>query len=271
MAALDLVDWPADRILTLSGSAGALKLPLALRNSSAKPLQLAEASLAEVRLVGGDGRPLRTDPVPIQVSVAPNGTASARLRLRLDPATPPGRYEGKVKLGNLERSVAIEILAEVKLAVRPAPVMIDAAAGPEQQFAVAFENRGNVPLTIDLAGDYPLGEEVPIAPDRIEGAPAEGNPLGAIFDLLVGRTPSPTLVPFGVLKLAMPGGAQVLQPGEARSAEVSASLPKDLSPVARYHTFAPLYAADLHIVIVTGAKSSPTPAKPARRPKGVPA
>lgn len=269
MAALDLVDWPAERTLTLSGSAAALRIPLALRNSSAKPLQLAEASLAEVRLVGGDGRPLRADPVPVQVIVAANGTARAQLRLRLDPATPPGRYEGKVKLGSLERTVAIEVLAEVKLGIRPAPVVIDAAAGSEQRFTVAFENRGNTPLTIDLAGDYPLGEEVPIAPDRIEEA-AEGNPLAAIFDRLVGRTPSPTLVPFGAVKLAMPGGPQVLQPGEARSAEVAASLPKTLSPVARYHLFAPLYAADLHVVVITGAKS-PRPANPVRRSKGVPA
>ena len=270
MAALDLVDWPAERTLTLSGSAAALRIPLALRNSSAKPLQLVEASLAEVRLVGGDGRPLRADPVPVQVSVAANGTARAQLRLRLDPATPPGRYEGKVKLGSLERTVAIEVLPEVKLAIRPAPVVLDAAAGAEQRFTAAFENRGNVPLTIDLAGDYPLGEEVPIAPDRLEGAPAEGNPLGAVFDLLVGRTPSPTLLPFGAVQLAMPGGPQVLQPGEARSAEVSASLPKTLSPVARYHLFAPLYAVDLHVVVITGAKS-PRPANPVRRSKGVPA
>ena len=269
MAALDLVDWPADRTLTLSGSAGALRIPLALRNKAAEPLQLAEASLADVRLAGG-GRPLRTEPLPVQLSVAANGVTRAQLRLRLDPATPPGRYEGKVKLGSLQRTVAIEVLPEVKLGVRPAPVVIDVAAGREQQFAVAFENRGNVPLTIDLTGDYPLGEEVPIAPDRIGGAAAADSPLAAIFDRVIGRTAAPSLVPFGALKLAMPAGPELLQPGEARTAQVLASLPKDLSPIARYHLFAPLYAVDLHIVLVTGAKS-PTPAKPARRPKGVPA
>jgi hypothetical protein len=269
MGALDLVDWPAGRTLTLSGSAGALRIPLVLRNNAAEPLQLTEASLADVRLAGGD-RPLRTEPVPVQLSVAGNGTTRAQLRLRLDPATAPGRYEGKVKLGGLQRTVAIDVLPDVKLGIRPAPVVIDAAAGREQGFTVAFENRGNVPLTIDLTGDYPLGEEVPIAPDRINEAAAADNPLAAIFDRVIGRTPAPTLVPFGALKLAMPGGSVLLQPGEARTAQVSVSLPKDLSPIARYHLFAPLYAVDLHLVVVTGAKP-PIPAKPARRPKGVPA
>jgi hypothetical protein len=269
MGALDLVDWPADRTLTLSGSTGALRIPLALRNSSAEPLQLAEVSLADVRLAGG-GAPLRTQPAPIQLSVAGNGVTRAQLRLRLDPATPPGRYEGEVTMAGLRRTVAIDVLPEVKLGIRPAPVVVDAAAGPEQRFTVAFENRGNVPLTIDLTGDYPLGEEVPIAPDRIDKGSAAGNPLAAIFDRVIGRAPAPTLVPFGALKLAMPGGPELLQPGEARTAQVSVSLPKDLSPIARYHLFAPLYAVDLHIVVVTGAKP-PIPAKPARRPKGVPA
>ena len=272
MAALDLVDWPADRTLTLSGSAGALRIPLALRNTTAGPLQLAEASLADVRLAGG-GRPLRIEPVPVQLSVAGKGVTRAQLRLRLDPATPPGRYEGKVKLGALQRTVAIDVLPEVKLGIRPAPVVVDATEGREQRVTVAFENRGNVPLTIDLTGDYPLGEEVSIPPGRIEDAATADNPLAAIFDRVIGRAPAPTLVPFGVLKLAMPGGAEHLQPGEARTAEVSVSLPKGLSPIARYHLFAPLYAVDLHLVVVTGAKSPtpPKPPKPVRRPKGVPA
>ena len=269
MAGLDLVDWPADRTLTLSGLAGALRLPLTLRNTSAEPVEFAEVSLAEVRLAGR-GASLRAAPAPTRLSVAGNGVTRTALRLRLDPATPPGRYEGTVNLAGQGRTVAIDVLPQTKLSIRPAPVVVDAAAGREQTFTVALENGGNVPLTIDLTGHYPLGEEVPIAPDRIAEATAGDNPLAAIFDRVLGRAPAPTLIPFGVVTLAMPDGPEVLQPGDARTVQVSISLPAGLSPTARYHLFAPLYATDLHVVVVTGAKSS-IPAKPARRPRGAPA
>ena len=266
MAALDLVDWPANRTLALSGSAGALSLPLALRNSTAAPVQLEDVSLAEVRLVGGQ-TPLRLDPAPAQVSLSPNGVTRAKVRLRLDPGTPPGRYEGQVRFAGLSRSVAIEVLPQVKLDVRPDPLVVDAAAGREQTLAVAVENRGNVALTIDLKGAYPLGEEAPIAPHRLEEIAAGGQPLAAIFDRIVGRATAPVLKPHGEIELHMPDGAAALAPGEALNLAVSLRLPADLSPTARYHVFAPLYASDLHIVIVTAAKS-PLRAAPARRTKG---
>jgi hypothetical protein len=259
MSALDLVDWPADRTLALSGSAGSLKIPLTLRNASTEPAVMAEASLAEVRL-GGKGPPLRLEPLPVQLTVAGRATGRAQLRLRLDPSTPPGRYEGQVKLGGLVRPVAIDILAEAKLAIRPAPLVVDAAQGLDQVAMVGFANQGNVPLTIDLNGVYPLAEEAPVAPDRLETAGEAGNPLGMIFDKLTGREPAPALVPFGVLELAMPAGGVALAAGATWAGPVSLKLPKTLSASARYHCFAPVYASDLHIVVVTAAKP-PIPAQ----------
>ena len=67
--------------------------------------------------------------------------------------------------------------------------------------------------------------------------------------------------------LSQPSGPQVLAPGEKRVIAVEVALPEALSPTARYHLFAPLYAADLHIVIVTAAKSAAPPRTP-RRTRG---
>ena len=263
---LDLVDWPADRTLALSGSAAGLKLPLALRNGGAGMHAMGEVSLSDVRRVGG-GPPLRLDPVPTGLNLPGGGVTRAQLRLRLDSATPPGRYEGKIKVGGLTRSVAIEVLAETKLAVRPAPVVVDAGASPTHRFDVSFENRGNVPLTIDLAGDYPLGEEVPIASKPADAGGATEDRLAALLDTLIGRETAPKLKPFGTAGLKQPGGRQALGPAETRVISVELRLPDGLSTTARYHIFAPLYAADLHIVIVTAAKSAALP-RAARRTKG---
>lgn len=263
MGALDLVDWPAERTLTLSGAARALRLPLTLRNDTADSAHLAEASLAEVRLAG-DGAPLRLDPVPVQLSVAGHGVGRTSLRLRLDPATPPGRYEGQVRLGDLVRPLAIEVLPSVKLNILPAPLVVDAAEGLTP-VVVSFENRGNVPLTIDVSGRYPLAEEAPVAPDRLDRAGQGENPLAAIFDKVIGREPTPVLIPFGVLELDMLGGPARLEPGATLVADVALKLPLNLSPSARYHTFAPVYVSDLHFVVVTAVKS---PAPPARQTTG---
>jgi hypothetical protein len=261
MAEFDLVDWPAGRTLAISGPAGSLRIPLTLRNASAEPAQLAEASLAEVRLAGA-GAPLRVEPLPMQMIVAGHSVGRTNLRLRLDPATPPGRYEGEVKLGGLARPVAIEVIAEAKLSIRPPEIVVDAAKGHEQVVAAALENQGNVALTIDLAGAYPLAVERQTAPDRLEVDTA--NPVAAVLDRLTGRAPRPALEPFGELELAMPGGPIQLQPGAAAVVEVAVRLPHGLSPTRRYHTFAPLYASDLHIVIVTAAKPGLKPASAAK-------
>lgn len=266
MVELDLVDWPADRTLSLSGSARALRIPITLRNGSAGAIQVSNVSLAEVRL-GAAGKPLRLDPIPVHLSIAANGTASARVRLRLDPTTPPGRYQGEIKLAGISRPIEIEVLEQAELVVRPAPLVVDAALGPEQRFAVAFENRGNTTLTIDLTGDYPLGEEIPLAPDRIE-RPADGAPrLGQIFKDVMGLSVAPALTQIGTLALFMPKGPVRLAPGEIRTEQIAVALPEGLSPVSRHHAFAPVYASDLHILIVTAAKGPP-PAKARRRKQG---
>ncbi len=266
MGALELVDWPSDRIVALSGPTEALRLPLAVRNTSGDPIQLAEASLSEVRHVGSKTS-LRVEPVPVQISLAANGVTRAQVRLRLAASTPPGRYEGQVELAGQSRSLTIDILPQVKLNIRPDAVVLDAADGSQQSVAVGFDNRGNVPLTIDLAGAYPLGEEIAIAPDRLKGEAIAGGSMAAIFDRVIGREPAPALRSFGVLDLRMPDGPIVLQPGETGAAKVAVKLPGNLSPTARYHLFAPLYAADLHIIIVTAVKPS-IPARAARRSKG---
>ena len=252
MGALEFADGPATKPLALSGSAAGLKLPLALRNTTGQVQHLATASFADVRLAGG-GPPLRIEPVPVLLNVAGDGVLRTQLRLRLDPATPPGHYEGLVKLGDLSRPVAIDVLPEPSLAIRPQPLVFDAAQGPQQRLDVAFENTGNTPLTIDLAGAYPLGQEVqvPTATTTTSTPTGSGPALSALF----GARERPNLVAAGTVQIGLAKGPEVLAPGEARTLGVTVGLGNPLSPTARYHLYAPVYAADLHIVFVTAAKT----------------
>ena len=264
MGALEFADGPATKPLALSGSAAGLKLPLALRNTSGQVQHLATASFADVRLAGG-GPPLRIEPVPVLLNVAGDGVIRTQLRLKLDPATPPGHYEGLVKLGDLSRPVAIDVLPEPGVAIRPQPLVVDAAQGPQQRLDVAFENTGNTPLTIDLAGAYPLGQEVPVpTPAATTTAPAPSTPVPGLSGLF-GERPRPNLIAAGTVQIGLAKGPEVLAPGEARTLGVTIALGNPLSPTARYHLYVPVYAADLHIVFVTAAK---TPTTTTPRTKG---
>jgi hypothetical protein len=267
MDALDLEGWPADRTLALSGRAGALKLPVTLRNRSDRPISIAEASLAEVRL-GADGASLREHPVPVGL-VAPAGRAiGANIRLRLDPATPPGRYHGEVRLGGLSRPVEIEVIQDVRLAIRPAPVVVDTTGGRAQRLDVAFENRGNTPLTLDLTGRYPLGEEVMITGERLAPAGDGAHRIADLVNQALGGGPRPVLVEAGSVELSMPEGPAALAPGAALALPLEIALPETLSPTGRYHVFAPVYASELHIVVVTAAKPAVVATPRPRRTKG---
>jgi hypothetical protein len=266
MDGLDLVGWPADRTLALSGRAGSLRLPVTISNATAVPIAIAEASLADVRL-NAEGAPLRVKPAPVGLVVPANGVTGARIRLRLDPATPPGRYLGEVRLAGLARPVDIEVIQEIDLAIRPAPLIIDAALGERQRLAVSFESRGNVPLMLDLAGHYPLGEELPLGPERLERAGEGIERLARVLDQALGRVPRPSLIEVGHVELSMPGGPVRLEPAMTLTVEIEIGLPQTLSPVARLHVFVPVYGADLHIVIVTAAKPD-APARRGRRTKG---
>jgi hypothetical protein len=259
MEALELEGWPADRTLTLAGAPRDLRLPVSLTNGSPSAVAIADASLAEVTL-GEGGPPLRLEPVPVGLVVAANGALAASIRLRLDRATPPGRYTGKVSLAGLSRPVEIDVAPDAALTVTPAPVVVDAALGRSPRVAASFANRGNVALTLDLTGRYRLGEELALGTHPLP-TPGEGlEKLRQLLELVPGLARRPALVDVGEAALTMPGGPTHLAPGAVAIVEIDVALPEGLSPTARYHLFAPVYAADLHIVVVTAAK----PGRPAR-------
>lgn len=256
MAGIDLVDWPDDQPLRISGAPAALRAPLALRDDpAAAPPQ---AALIDVRSASGE-----------MVATRSVGLARGQMRVRLDPTTPPGRYAGAVEIAGVTRPVEIDVVEAIDLAVRPSSVMIDLARGRAQKIGVAFENRGNGPLTIDLTGDYPLGEELPIFPERTE--PETGGGLQRLADLFartIGVRARRAMREAGRVTLAMPDGAISLAPGAAGVATVSVTVSEGLSSVVRYRAFIPIYAADLELVAVTATKQAPPKERRPARSQG---
>lgn len=266
VAALDLVDWPAERTLRVTGSPSSLRVPITLSNSS-DTMQAGGAPVL-VELKDATGRELPVQSVGTLPAVAARGVAPGRLRVRLDPMTPPGSYEGRVTIAGIIRPLRINIVETIALALSPAPLMLDVTAGQTQRAAISVENRGNVALTIDLAGEYPLGEELPL----LAGVPTKPETANGIEKLLAILQPqtrrAPPLREIGKIGIAMPQGAARIEPGEAATITLDLTLSTTLAPTSRYRAFIPLYGEDLAIVVITAVKSKSAGPKPRPRSKG---
>lgn len=251
MDGLDLIDWPADRVLSLSTIDGALKVPVSLRHASGR-LASGAVAMAEFRL-GADGRALRVDPIAVALTPAHDGAANAKVRLRIDPATPPGLYRGEMSIAGVVRPLEVEVTARTALRLRPAPLVMDVSQGVEQHFGVLFENLGNTVLTIDVTGEYPLGVEDPLR-GGAEPPPRDDDVMAVLLERSGGAISGRSLTPAGAARLFMPDGPFELSAGATRSTPVAVTVPDQLQPTARHHLFAPVYTGDLHIIVVSAAK-----------------
>lgn len=269
MASPELLNWPAGRPVYVSGPPGGLRFPVKIGPAPAGALALHKASLIDIR--GPSGHALVARSVKVGFAGGEANTIEGRVRLRLDPATPPGRYAGSVEIAGVARSIEIDVLEQVDVAIRPSPLILDLSLGLSQQRRVTFENRGNVPLRIDVASEYPIGEETPVVPaSGINTGARDAEQLVDILDELLGAHRRAPLKRAGAVRLTMAGGSFELAPSAIRDAEVELIVSGDLLESARYRAFVPVYNSDLEIVVVTAAKHSAAPSrasgKASRRP-----
>ena len=253
MTTPQLLDWPADLPLRVSGPPGSFRFPVSM---TAMPT--ADHPVALVDVCADTGAALKPRSLTLGLGPVAGDPAKGTARLRLEPGTPPGTYAGHVKIGNVTRPIEINVIEQVKLSIRPAPLVFDCASGLSRTFAVTFENKGNVALTIDLSGDYPLGLELPVTSSQASDGAASGlEQLTELFSGLLGTRGRPALREVGMINLAMPEGALGLDPGSSQTALVRVTVPDGLAAAARFRAYVPVYIADLEIAVVTARKQSP--------------
>lgn len=253
MAATGSLKTAAAPPLRLAGSPGSLHATDANREPTATPTT---AALVDVTSASGAVLKARSASV-----------VGGKVRLRLDPGTPPGRYSGQIDVDGSVRPLAVDVVDAVALQIRPASLILDLATGQRRRASTAVENRGNVTLIIDLTGDYPLGEEMPLA--SAEAAPAEADGLQQLTDLMLrprDASRGHVLRDAGFVTLSMAEGAVALEPGDSMVIVIDATFPAGLSATARYRAFIPLYDKDLELIAITAAKhSAPLKARPTRK------
>jgi len=102
-------------------------------------------------------------PTPLLAAVTPSGIADvARLMLSLPGATPPGKYEGAIKLTNRSQSLVVEVEPSLSIAVLPEGLAARARPGEELTVDLTVLNQGNVPFVVRKTYAFPLADVIGI-------------------------------------------------------------------------------------------------------------
>lgn len=260
---IELVEWPDKVRVPTTARRRALSFPLRVKAKTAGSIPHTQAvRVAGVKPAGASGK----GKAAFGANAAPlvlrdeGETMAGEVSLQLDRNMPPGQYVASLEVAGLARDVFFDVVEDTSLRIRPSPAIIDTTRARQNQTTVSFENRGNIPLAIDVRGDYPLGREEPLAADV-----SDTESVLSVLTAALNRAPG-VLTEVGTVNISMPDGAFTLAPGQTHIARIAMTSTAKLDPVRRYRAFIPVFASELEIAIVTAIK--PEAERPARASGG---
>lgn len=263
---LELIDWPDKAPIRTTARRRALTFPVRIRGKSHDDItQVQTVRVTGVKLTGNGGK---GKSAAFSANAAPlvlrdeGETMAGEMSLNLERNMPPGQYVASLEIGGLAKDVRFDVVEDTSLRIRPSPVVIDTTRARINEASVSFENRGNVPLPIDLRGGYPLGREEPLTADVSETESAL-----SVLTAALNRAPG-VLTEVGTASIAMPDGPFTLSPGTSHTCRIAMATDAKLDPVRRYRIFIPVFASELEIAVVTAIKpdsDKPAPAAGGRK------
>ena len=179
---------------------------------------------------------------------------AARLRLRLDPGTPPGDYEGAIGSGKGAQAFVARVLPETWVTVLAGELSFAAPLGGTGVATLALSNDGNTEISLPRALPVGLFDD-----DGLETAfaatyakPVKG--IDAFFETFHGRLRE---AHSGLLKLKVTRGHGTHPPGTSFAVEFALDVAKPLKTGHRYHGVASMGFADLpvSVSVINGAVS----------------
>jgi len=166
-------------------------------------------------------------------AVLRRGAERARTRLRLAADTPPGDYKATVELADGQtQAVSVCVQPHRRLHVTPASLQFAGAVGGRATAELLVENRGNVPLTIEVNWVTGVFADTGIETALASAYRLKSNDLDEIVGTVFGRLRE---AHGGLFKLRVVEGAGPLAVGERRVLRVEARLGERLHPGRGYH------------------------------------
>lgn len=174
-----------------------------------------------------------TLPSPLLAAVVPYEVVeAAQLTLSLPGATPPGRYEGEIKLSERTQSLVVDVEPFVSCAILPHSLVANARAGEALHVELTLLNQGNVAYEVRASYAFPLVDAIGIdralrrftASETKAGGPGRAD---RFFDELArGRG--------GPVRVDVHRGDGPVMPREMREIEAALKLPSRLQQGRAY-------------------------------------
>jgi hypothetical protein len=158
---------------------------------------------------------------PLEIQAVPS-TPDPILRMHLPRNTPPGDYEGRMRVGNREQSVLITVEPEIFLRLLPERLVFEARAGDRVPFELTMLNLGNV--AVEIRGAYAFGVFEVAGAERaiakmVTETPSEGRRrLDVLADAVADEHG-------GLVRVKVESGGGELAPGETRDIRVTLHVP----------------------------------------------
>ncbi len=169
------------------------------------------------------GEPKET---PVVAHVLPvGGKGLCSLEITLPTWTPPGSYQGTVRVGDEERRIVVDVEPRARLQVAPRLLSLRGRPKDRVQAEVQLSNVGNVATEVRGAYLFALYD-----PSTLERATARAFVSGGTTSLEFGDEMVAGLREgfAGMVRLKVDAGAGPLEPGDGRSLQVTLHLPEGL-------------------------------------------
>jgi hypothetical protein len=187
----------------------------------------------------------------------------SRLRVRLAPSTPPGRYEGSAILADTTVPVVIDVQPAPRVRASPSRFDLIAETSGSQSIEVELTNTGNVPIEIPARSSFCLFDGGGIdhavwAALTTEPPQGKGRMDVLLDDLAMSHG--------GLVDVRVREGAGGLKPGETRTCRLDLGMSERLRRGRTYAGSWEVARLRLPIRVTTPSGKSPEPKPPETRP-----
>ena len=169
-----------------------------------------------------------------RLSVRPltrEGAAIGRVRIRLPRSTPPGTYEGSVRIAGQEVPFVAQVEPRENVDADPSRLSLEVEPGAEASVGLTLLNRGNVPFELPVASQFCIFDDGGV--DRafwhaLGSDPPEGKErIDVLLDDLAESHG-------GLVEVRARAPKRTIQPGESGEAQVALRFSDRLRPGRTY-------------------------------------
>lgn len=249
-----VIQLPADEPLVLVGEPKRIKGQFRLANTGDQPVIVRDGLLRAAPEKKGRGKS-KTPALEIRKPLHPirlkaGDSRSVKVKMAVDPFTPPGEYEAELEVGGEVRAVTVHVTEKLDLNLNPSKLVLRAAPGATVSRRIVVRNNGNVPLTIGEIGAVVLEDEriecrvlrrVVAAIDADKSKQAD---MTDYFKLMVSQVHE-VLSQSGALRVHSKTGTVTIAPGAIQPIDLEIRVPDSLDRRTRYLASVPIYNRNL--------------------------